>query len=141
MIKVKVYRILTLILRLMLISIITLAKSKIPVSVISSGEEKYSRTGFILSRTIGEPFISKTVSLANQHNIRFCYDYKQSTTTEVKRKEETIPALFKIEQNYTNPLNPGKVIRFEVQQKSDLILKIYYILSGEVATLVTEGLE
>ncbi len=145
MIKVKVYRNLTLILMLMLISIITLAKSKIPVSVISSGEEKYSRTGFILSRTIGEPFISKTVSLANQHNIRFCYVYKQSTTTEVKKKEETMPTLFKIEQNYPNPFNPSTKIKYSIpdnvilsEAKNLVRLKVYDILGKEITTLIDE---
>lgn len=141
MTKVKVYRILTLILLLLLIASITLAQNQIPVSVISSGGEKSSSTGFILSSTVGEPFIGKAVSSTNQHNLGFWYVYKQSTLTDVEKEDETIPTVFKLEQNYPNPFNPSTIIKFGVPERSNALLKIYDILGGEVATLVNEELE
>jgi hypothetical protein len=141
MTKVKVYRILTLILLLLLIASITLAQNQIPVSVISSGGEKSSSTGFILSSTVGEPFIGKSVSSTNQHNIGFWYVYRQSTITDLEKEEETIPTVFKLEQNYPNPFNPSTVIKFGVPERSNVLLKIYDILGGEVATLVNEEME
>lgn len=141
MTKVKVYRILTLILLLLLIASITLAQNQIPVSVISSGGEKSSSTNFILNSTVGEPFIGKSVSSTNQHNIGFWYVYKQSTITDVEKEKETIPTVFKLEQNYPNPFNPSTIIKFGVPERSNVVLKIYELLGGEVTTLVNEEME
>jgi hypothetical protein len=99
MTKVKVYRVLTLTFLILLIASITLAQNQIPVSVISSGGEKSSSTSFILSSTVGEPFIGKAANSASQHNIGFWYVYKQSTLTDiVKEEEETIPTVFKLDR-------------------------------------------
>lgn len=142
MAKVKIYRVLTLILLLLLIASITLAQNQIPVSVISSGGEKSSSASFILSSTVGEQFIGKSINAANQHNIGFWYVYKQSTLTDVgNEEEETIPTVFKLEQNYSNPFNPSTVIKFAVPEMSNVLIKIYDLLGGEVITLVNEEME
>ena len=141
MAKVKIYRVLTLILLLLLIASITLAQNQIPVSVISSGGEKSSSASFILSSTVGEQFIGKSINAANQHNIGFWYVYKQSTLTDVEKEDETIPTVFKLEQNYPNPFNPSTIIKFAVPERSNVVLKIYDLLGGEVITLVNEEME
>jgi hypothetical protein len=141
MTKVKIYRVLTLILLLLLIASITIAQNQIPVSVISSGGEKSTNTSFILSSTVGEPFIGKAINSTNQQNIGFWYVYKQSTLTDVVQEEETIPTVFKLEQNYPNPFNPSTIIKFGVPERSNVVLKIYDILGGEVITLVNEEIE
>jgi hypothetical protein len=141
MTKVKIYRVLTLILLLLLIASVTLAQNHIPVSVISSGGEKSSSAGFILSSTVGESFIGNPINAANQQNVGFWYVYKQSTITDVKKEDETIPTVFKLEQNYPNPFNPSTVIKFGVPERSNVLLKIYDILGEEVATLVNEEMD
>lgn len=141
MTKIKVYRILTLILLLLLIASVTLGQSQIPVSVISSGGEKSSSVSFILNSTVGEPFIGKSVSSTNQQNIGFWYVYKQSTITDVEKEDGTIPTEFKLEQNYPNPFNPSTIIKIGVPERSNVLLKIYDILGGEVTTLVDEDME
>jgi hypothetical protein len=141
MAKVKIYRVLTLILLLLLIASITLAQNQIPVSVISSGGEKSSSTSFILSSTVGEQFIGKAVNSENQHNIGFWYVYKQSTLTDVAQEEETIPTVFKLEQNYPNPFNPSTVIKFAVPEMGNVLIKIYDLLGEEVTSLVNEEME
>jgi len=142
MAKVKIYRVLTLILLILLIASMTLAQNQMPVSVISSGGEKLSSASYILSSTVGEPFIGKSINAANQHNIGFWYVYKQSTLTDVvKDEEETIPTVFKLEQNYPNPFNPSTIIKFAVPEISNVLIKIYDLLGGEVITLVNEEME
>lgn len=141
MIKVKVYLVLKISFLILLIASRTLAQYQIPVSVISCGGEKSSSTSFILSSTVGEPFIGKAVSSANQHNIGFWYVYKQSTITDVEKEEENIPTVFKLEQNYPNPFNPSTIIKFGVPERSSVLIKIYDILGGEVNTLVNEEME
>jgi hypothetical protein len=141
MTKVKVYRVLALILLLLLLASITIAQNQIPVSVISSGGEKSSSTSFILNSTVGEPFIGKSFSSTNQHNIGFWYVYRQSTITDIEREDETIPTVFKLEQNYPNPFNPSTIIKFGVPERSNVTLKIYDILGEEVKTLVNEEME
>jgi Secretion system C-terminal sorting domain len=141
MTKVKVYRVLTLIILLLLIASMTLAQNKIPASVISSGGEKSSSASFILSSTVGEPFVGKTGNASNQQNIGFWYVYKQSTITDVEKEDETIPTVFKLEQNYPNPFNPSTIIKFAVPERSNVLLKVYDILGGEVITLVNEEMD
>ena len=141
MTKVKVYRVLTLILLLLLLASVTLAQNQIPVSVISSGGEKSSSASFILSSTAGEPFIGKSINAANQQNTGFWYVYKQSTITDVEKEDATIPTVFKLEQNYPNPFNPSTIIKFAVPERSSVLIKIYDILGGEVITLVNEEMD
>jgi hypothetical protein len=119
----------------------TLAQNNIPVSVISSGGEKSSSASFILSSTVGEPFIGKAVSSANQHNIGFWYVYKQSTITSVEEEQETPPTEFKLEQNFPNPFNPATTIKYAVPIRSNVLIKIYNIVGEEVAKLVNEEKE
>ena len=139
--KVKIYQVLTVILLLLLIAHLTLAQNQIPVSVISSGGEKSSSTSFILSSTAGEPFVAKTANAINQLNIGFWYVYRQSTITDVGNEDETIPTVFKLEQNYPNPFNPSTVIKFGVPERSNVLIKIYDVLGGEVITLINEQMD
>jgi len=142
MTKIKLYRLIALItLLILLITELAIAQNKISAGVISSGGEKSANTSYILTSTVGESFIGKTVNATNLHNLGFWYVYKQSTVTDVEKEEEKIPMVFELEQNYPNPFNPSTVIRFGVPGKSRVLLKIYDILGGEVATLVNEELE
>jgi hypothetical protein len=138
MTKVKIYRVLTLILLLLLIASVTLAQNKIPVSVLSSGGEKSASAEFILSSTVGESFIGKTINATNQQNVGFWYVYKQSTITVVEEEQELLPTEFKLEQNFPNPFNPATTIKYAVPIKSNVLIKIYNIVGEEVAKLVNE---
>ena len=62
--------------------------------------------------------------------------------TSVERIEDTveIPKDFTLLQNFPNPFNPSTEIRFNLNQPSPTVLKIYNLKGQEVATLVDEEL-
>jgi hypothetical protein len=130
-----------LFLLLLLLTRVTIAQNQIPVSVVSSGGENSSSTVFILCSTVGEAFIGKTISSANQLNIGFWYVYEQSIVTDVQKDDEIIPAVYKLEQNYPNPFNPTTIIKFGVPERSKVVLKLYDILGKEIITLLNEEME
>ncbi len=62
--------------------------------------------------------------------------------TSVERIEDTVevPKDFTLLQNFPNPFNPSTEIRFNLNQPSPTVLKIYNLKGQEVATLVDEEL-
>ena len=119
---------------------IIFAQNQIPVSVISSGGEKVAGPNYILSGTVGEAFIGKSINVSHQKYAGFWYVYKQTTITAVE-DEETIPTSFELKQNYPNPFNPSSIIKFGLPERSNVLIKIYDILGSEVITLVNAELE
>lgn len=117
------------------------AQNQITYSVISSGGEKSSNESFVLSGTVGEPLIGSSVTTSNQNFTGFWYVYYNDVITSVEEQQELIPTVFKLEQNYPNPFNPSTIIKFAVPERSNVLIKIYDILGGEVATLVDEELD
>lgn len=61
---------------------------------------------------------------------------------EIKKQQITsstgqnIPTKYALHQNHPNPFNPVTIIRYELPEVSNVVLKIYDILGKEVATLV-----
>jgi len=51
---------------------------------------------------------------------------------------ETIPTEFALFQNYPNPFNPTTLIRYQVPEKSFVLIRLYDLLGEELATLVNE---
>jgi hypothetical protein len=48
---------------------------------------------------------------------------------------------FALYQNHPNPFNPSTMIRFNVQNREHVILKVYDVLGREIATLVDHSVE
>ncbi len=55
--------------------------------------------------------------------------------------EPVLPFTFGLEQNYPNPFNPSTLIKYSINQRSDVSLKVFDMLGREVATLVNTNLE
>ena len=64
--------------------------------------------------------------------------YGDTTVTNVRLIYSNAPSKMELYQNYPNPFNPSTVIKFEVQQSSNVKLSIYNSLGTEVVTLVNE---
>jgi len=55
-------------------------------------------------------------------------------------EENSQPEDFALYQNYPNPFNPKTIIRYSINSKQFVTLRIYDVLGNEVATLVNEEL-
>jgi len=45
---------------------------------------------------------------------------------------------FVLEQNYPNPFNPSTIIRYQIAEKSNVILTVYNSIGKEISTLLNE---
>jgi len=113
---------------------------QIPYSVIGSGGNLSANSEYTLYSNAGEPFIGHSSNTSHNQYEGFLYLYYEDVIVTVE-DDLTMPATFKLEQNYPNPFNPTTIIKFGVPERSNVVLKIYDILGGEVATLVNEEMD
>ncbi|MCZ7609096.1 MAG: CotH kinase family protein [Ignavibacterium sp.] len=58
--------------------------------------------------------------------------------TFVNQESELLPKNFILQQNYPNPFNPATNIKYAIDNKQFVTLKVYDVLGNEVATLIDE---
>lgn len=118
---------------------INFAQHQVPFSVIGSGGASQSNSEYILMGTLGEAFIDKTESVANQVYSGFWYLYYEDVVSSVN--DEAIPEHFALEQNFPNPFNPSTTIKFAVPQRNLVQIRLYTIIGEEVLLLLNEEKE
>ena len=58
--------------------------------------------------------------------------------SEIEKIDNITPTDFSLEQNYPNPFNPNTVIQYSIINPTQVSLRIYDVLGGEVKTLVNQ---
>jgi hypothetical protein len=66
------------------------------------------------------------------------YVGRQVNTTSVI-KDEMMPTRPSLHQNFPNPFNNSTVIRYAINQQSDVSIKVYDMTGKEISTLVNES--
>jgi predicted GH43/DUF377 family glycosyl hydrolase len=64
--------------------------------------------------------------------------YATSDTTVGIAREIVIPEVYELSQNYPNPFNPSTIIKYDIPNESNVILKVFDVLGREVTTLVNK---
>ena len=90
--------------------------------------------------TYDTPVLTKDIVIRDQYlyvsDLYSLLILRSSLISDVEEKEISIPADFKLEQNFPNPFNPSTEITYAIPQPVNVTLKIYNISGKEVATLV-----
>ncbi len=84
----------------------------------------------------GYPEIVISMDLEQQFYRRFSRIYKLTKTLGVEENNENVNIEFKLFQNYPNPFNPSTTIGLEINQVSEVLIKIYNILGKEIKLLL-----
>ena len=92
---------------------------------------RWGRTTDVLYIELGAGTVKDLAGKPNEAVSRRLVD----NWTTVKDKE-CIPTVFTMHQNYPNQFNPETTIRFDVKERTPVVLKIYDILGREVKVLV-----
>jgi hypothetical protein len=56
-------------------------------------------------------------------------------------EEELLPLEYALYQNYPNPFNPMTMIRFDLRERSHVVLEVYNIMGRKVATVVNRTMD
>lgn len=77
---------------------------------------------------------------ASRHNGDVSYSYTIDTSGSVVSVNQlsTVPEKFSLNQNYPNPFNPETMIKYSIEEGSNVQLKVYDVMGREITTLVNE---
>jgi len=71
--------------------------------------------------------------------IFYLTDYEETGSIGIEPIGNNIPASFTLYQNYPNPFNSETVIKFDLPEAGNVVLKIYDISGREIAALINEN--
>jgi hypothetical protein len=87
----------------------------------------------------GNIYINVHSSLFTGGEIRGTLRLGSGVPTAVRNENSgTVPDEFSLAQNYPNPFNPSTTIKYRIDGKVQVTLKVFDLLGREVATLVNE---
>ena len=112
-------------------------------NVFSNGGAVLTNEHYRIIVTVGQPFISVTDASSNEPRVGFWHVITQRQYNALDVVSETLselPAEFHLLQNYPNPFNPQTTLRYDLPERSEVVLTIYDILGRQVRTLV-QGVE
>jgi hypothetical protein len=114
--------------------------------LMSSGAENYTvnpnDTIFLYTSQLiarGTSNLNSVTLLKNLANVAWNV-YNGGFSVGIKNISSEVPSEYSLYQNYPNPFNPSTIIRFQIKDSRFVSLKVYDILSKEVAVLVNEKL-
>lgn len=120
---------------------------KVPSNIPQSGNDSgWVKIGFVPGHgTTTDPkeysylddisVISSTTLVYRLKQVDFNGTFEYSNEILV---ENISPEDFELKQNYPNPFNPSTIIRYEIGSKQFVVLKVYDVLGGKIATLINE---
>lgn len=125
---------------LLLFPVQTFSQNQIPFSTISSSGNQQSNSSYILNGSLGQTIIGASQTTIHQVQAGFWQIYYQNVMVSITENDIT-PIEFKLEQNYPNPFNPSTIIKFAIPERSNVLIKIYDPLGGEVRTFINQEMD
>ena len=106
----------------------------------TSGGNNSQSTNHNLDDVIGQPIHTGESQSAYQSiSPGFFGGGKLTTSVEMMDNHEAlVPVKYELYQNYPNPFNPETSIQFAIEEKNQVLIKVFNLLGREVAVLMDE---
>ena len=118
---------------------ISVGQTQMTDYVVGAGATETSNNTMRMVGTFGQPLVGLVGNNAQGHSAGFWAKVSAGTLTSVERLEDpSVPAEFRLHENYPNPFNPSTTIRFDLPRQSVVSLVVYDML-GKVVSILVDG--